>query len=120
MPRGPSKATKEKRSNASLVAEEDIQKVFSYWVETFSKKRAVLDEKRRTAIGSAIHFYGVEMCCDAIRGCSMSDFHMGRNAQNKKYTDIELILRDAQHVERFIGFLPEDDDAGPAAGREPW
>ena len=120
MPRGPSKATKEKRSNASLVAEEDIQKVFNYWVETFSKKRAVLDEKRRTVIGSAIYFYGVDACCDAIRGCSMSDFHMGRNPQNKKYTDVELILRDAQHVERFIGFLPEDDERREHTGREPW
>jgi len=117
VPRGLSKATKEKLANASLVPEEDIQKVFDYWVQTFSKKRAVLDEKRRTAIGSAIFFYGVDTCCDAIKGCSMSDFHMGRNAQNKKYTDIELILRDAQHVERFIGFLPDDV---VDSGRESW
>jgi hypothetical protein len=32
---------------------------------------------------------------------------MGRNAAKKVYNEIELILRDAEHVERFISFLPE-------------
>jgi len=32
---------------------------------------------------------------------------MGRNASQKVYNEIELILRDAEHVERFLGFLPD-------------
>lgn len=39
---------------------------------------------------------------------------MGRNKSNKKYNDIELILRDVEHVERFLEFLPdEDSDSEP-------
>jgi hypothetical protein len=89
-------------SKAAAVAEEDIQKVFTYWKTFCSKPRSILDDKRRLCIGAAIHDYGVEQCLHAIQGCTYSDFHMGRNKNNKKYNDVELILRDARHIEQFL------------------
>ncbi len=90
-----------------MVPEDKIREVFDFWVLTFKKRVSALDHKRYIAIGNAIHLFGIENCKDAIRGCTYSDFHMGRNAAKKVYNEIELILRDAEHVERFISFLPE-------------
>lgn len=114
MGRGPSSATKEKTENAKKVSEDQIREVFDFWVLTFKKRVSALDHKRYVAIGNAIHLFGIENCKDAIRGCTYSDFHMGRNAAKKVYNEIELILRDAEHVERFIGFLPEGNSTTAA------
>lgn len=90
---------------ASTVVESDILQVFDYWISVCkptARRKPVLDEKRRIAIGAAIHDYGIEQCKNAIQGCTMSDFHMGRNKANKRYDDVELILRDSQHIEQFL------------------
>jgi len=89
-------------AKTKTVAEEDIQTVFQFWVDRLEKTRSVLDEKRRQCIGAAIHDYGLERVQNAIEGCTYSDFHMGRNKANKRYDDITLILRDADHTERFL------------------
>jgi len=64
-----------------------------------------LDDKRRLKVASAIADYGAAECMRAIDGCRQSDFHMGRNKQNKKYNDLELIFRDQDHIERFLSYL---------------
>lgn len=88
----------------SRVASEDIQKVFDHWVAVCRPKhrvQPVLSEKRRKKIADAVRIYGVEVCLQAIDGITRSDFHMGANSRGKVYNDIELILRDAEHIERF-------------------
>lgn len=108
-----------KELKTSSVAESDISQVFEYWIEickNSSRRRPVLDEKRKIAIGAAIHDYGVEQCKNAIMGCTLSDFHMGRNKANKRYDDVELILRDSRHVEQFL----EMYDRAYGGGKEPW
>lgn len=120
MGRGPSSATKEKTENSKKVPEEQIQEVFDFWVTTFKKRVNAIDYKRRIAIGNAIYLYGIDNCKDAIRGCTYSDFHMGRNSANKVYNEIELILRDAEHVERFIGYLPDGNTVVEDNGGEPF
>lgn len=89
-------------SKTAAVAEEDITSAFNYWTNMLEKTRPVLDDKRRQCIGAAIHDYGLERVQNAIEGCTFSDFHMGRNRANKKYDDVSLILRDAEHIERFL------------------
>ena len=101
-----------------MVSQDEIKEVFDFWVMTFKKRVSVLDQKRSITIGNAIYLFGKENCKDAIRGCTYSDFHMGRNTARKVYNEIELILRDAEHVERFLSYLPggntvaEDNDNG--------
>ena len=111
--RGPQKrpraVTISKNKKSLLVDQNQIKEVFDFWVLTFNKKRVALDEKRRQAIGAAIHDYGLDACRDAIVGCSRSDFHMGRNKNNRVYNDIELILRDSEHIERFLALVSEPD-----------
>ncbi len=113
-PKSSKRLSKEKK--ASTVAEDQIIEVFNYWVSTCkteARRPPVLDEKRRLCIGAAIHDYGVEDCRNAIDGCTMSDFHMGRNKANKKYNDVELILRDSEHIERFLEMYEK-------AVKDPW
>lgn len=113
-PKSSKRLSKEKK--ASTVAEDQITEVFNFWVETCktdARRPPVLDEKRRLCIGAAIHDYGVEDCRNAIEGCTMSDFHMGRNKANKKYNDVELILRDSEHIERFLELFEK-------AIKDPW
>jgi len=83
---------------------EQVMIVFNFWLENMrsnSKTRVVLSDKRRRKIEKAIKLYDVQTCKDAILGCAMSDFHMGRNGMGKKYDELELILRDEEHIERF-------------------
>lgn len=103
----PRAATVSKNAKSLKVDHSRITEVFDFWIQHFNKKRAVLDEKRRQSIGAAIHDYGTEACKNAIIGCSLSDYHMGRNKQGRVYNDIELILRDSEHIERFLGLYEQ-------------
>lgn len=95
--------TKQKSAKYNKVSKDAIQIVFDHWVKTMGKrKNAVLNHLRSVAIGAAIHDYGVEDCKKAIEGCKFSEWHMGRNPQNRIYDDIELILRGPQQIDRFL------------------
>jgi hypothetical protein len=117
--RGESGLKKEQRAKADQVLEEDVQKVYEYWLLQFRPGRTrvpALDERRRLKVAAAIHDYGLDECLRAIDGCGASDFHMGRNKANKRYDDLELIFRDQDHVERFLSYLPDhgiDGTGGP-------
>lgn len=103
--RGPNKKTMSNNAKVATVAEDSIQEVFDYWVlvhKSESRRKPALDSDRRFFIALAIHDYGIQDCKDAIDGCRLSDFHMGRNKQGKKYNDIKLILRGAEQIERFL------------------
>ena len=79
--------------------------VFDYWKSTMNTKRAVLDDKRKRLIGSMLDSgYSSEDLCKAIEGCSKSSFHMGLNDKGMKYNGIDLIMRSAEHVDKFIGY----------------
>lgn len=105
--------TKTKAAKAKTIPQEQIVTVFEFWKQVMSKNSNVkLDIARARNIGAAIHDYGVEGCYKAIEGCALSDFHMGRNANNTKYNDIELILRDATKIERFIEIYESSTPSG--------
>jgi len=104
---------KDQRVKSKTVAEEDIQRVYAHWLQVMRPKRSrvpALDDKRRLKVASAIHDYGVDDCMKAIDGCRKSDFHMGRNKTGRRYDDIELIFRDQDHVERFLGLVDDGGD----------
>ena len=79
--------------------------VFDYWKSTMGSTRAVLDVKRKRLIGSMLNNgYSPEDLCRAIEGCSKSSFHMGLNDKGMKYNGLDLIMRSAEHVDKFIGY----------------
>ena len=109
--RGESGLKKEQRAKADQVLDEEVQKVYEYWLGHMRPNRTrvpALDDRRRLKVAAAIYDYGVNECLRAIDGCGASDFHMGRNKANKRYDDLELIFRDQDHVERFLGYLQEE------------
>ena len=95
------------RQKMECVDSLDVQTVFDHWIETHksgTKRKPMLDAKRRMILAIAIYDYGVDGCKDAIDGCANSHFHMGRNKQGKVYNSLELIFRDAGTIERFMGY----------------
>jgi len=94
-----------------------IQHVFEHWRVRMGKPRARLDQKRRSKIRQRLcDGYSVQDLIDAIEGCAISPFHNGaeQRHQNERYSatavydDIELICRDAKHVDQFISLIERD------------
>jgi len=92
-----------------------VQIVFDHWVATCRTSgrgpKPVLTDKRAKVIARAIGWYGIGTCKAAIDGIVTSDFHMGHNRRGKRYDSIELILRDAEHIEGFAEMASVPDPA---------
>lgn len=100
------KGREEERSNAELRARrEQVESVFAFWKQTMFHERAVLDKKRRRIIEDRLKDgYTAEALCEAIKGCSLSPFHMGENDRKTRYDGLDLILRNAEKVDQFIAY----------------
>lgn len=96
-------------AKAKKISLEQITEVFDYWKKTMNARLALLDEVRHTIIGAAIHDYGVEICLKAIDGTTLSEWHMGNNPHNKRYNSIDLILRNADNIEKFSELVARRD-----------
>ena len=91
------------------VPTERIQALFDFWKTTFNKRTStILDDARQKKLSAAIKAYGEETCRQAIIGCSLSEWHNGRNPGNKKYHDLTLIFRNADKVEMFVGIYEQE------------
>lgn len=81
----------------------EVLEVFEFWRELHSNGRSRIDEKRRRAISARLRDgYTVDDLKLACLGCRLSPFHNGENDRQTAYRSIELICRDADHVDRFI------------------
>ena len=90
-------------TRAADVTATEVMEVFAYWARVMGKQKAFLDKPRDTAIRKAIHMGAtIDECKRAIDGCKASRWHMGDNDRRLVYNDLALILRDAQHIERFM------------------
>lgn len=63
--------------------------------------RTALGPARRRVIDRALGLYDEDTLLLAIEGCAASAWHAGQNDRGRAFNDIELILRDESHVERF-------------------
>ncbi len=79
-----------------------VDEVFNCWKQELNHPEAGLDKKRKALIAEALKNYSVENLKLAIKGCSKSSWHMGKNDRNKRYDALSLILRDADHIDSFI------------------
>ncbi len=76
--------------------------VFDCWKSAANKNGTThLSAKRRRLISTALKNYPVDDVLDAVRGWKRSPFHCGQNPSHKVYNDLELLLRDEQHIEGF-------------------
>jgi hypothetical protein len=90
-----------------------VPEIFAYWQKVMASPKSALDAKRKTLIANALKNYSPADICKAIRGCSKSPHNMGKNDRNTKYNGLNLILRDAEHVDYFINL--DSANAKPAA-----
>ena len=102
----------EKLPYFSAVTEDAIFEVFTCWVDTFwngKGRRPKMSPTRENAIKRGIALVGKERALRAVRGCAMSEFHMGQNDQGKVYNSLELIFRDEWRVKKFASMAVEEE-----------
>lgn len=73
--------------------------IFDHWKVTFNHPKAVLDAKRKKVISNALKLFPVETICTALTGYKTSKWHMGENDRKTVFDAIDLLLRDARHIE---------------------
>jgi hypothetical protein len=79
------------------------QEIFQYWQSVMNHPKAKLDKRRQSKINSALKAgYEISELKQAIDGCYKTPYNMGKNDSRQVYDDITLILRDAEHIERFM------------------
>lgn len=92
---------------------DQVAKIFSYWQKTMDSPKSVMDGTRRTLIAKALKAYDPADICKAIRGCSKTPHNMGKNDRGTKFNGLNLILRDAEHIDYFRNL--DTTNARPAA-----
>lgn len=93
---------KHNKAGASLETQTEIKNIFMYWKKKMNHPHSKLDNKRERRITEALKNYSTEQLIQAIDGCALTPYNMGENDNQQRYDDIELILRDASRIERFI------------------
>lgn len=111
----PGKITRERTNNRSPNGDPAIcERVFAYWQKLWEHPRARLDAKRKRAIKARLKDgYTEADLIRAIDGCKATPFNNGDNDRGQRYDGLTLILRDAEHVDRFIA------DADKPPGKPP-
>lgn len=97
--------------------------VFEHWVAVLREgrpgPRPVLTAKRRALLERWLPVYGFATLLAAIDGCARSDWHQGQNPRGRRYDSLELIFRDAEHIERFATLAAEHAGDGPGFTETP-
>lgn len=76
--------------------------VFEAWkTSTGRNGHTQLDEKRKRAIVQALKRYPLHDVIDAVEGWRMVAHNRGENDRHRPYNELTLLLRDADHIERF-------------------
>jgi hypothetical protein len=89
-----------------------IGEVFAHWRKAMGKtERTVLDAKRRAIIAKALKSYCLADLCRAVDGYAASPWHRGQNDRRTPFDGLDLILRDAEHIE--AGWLLFDQHGKP-------
>lgn len=90
--------------SASPSGPDPVETVFNHWKQVHGKTRAVLDGKRRKLITARLRDYSEADLCQAISGYKNSPHHQGANDRDTVYDNIDLMLRDAGHVDAGLRF----------------
>jgi len=84
---------------------DDVRRVFehyrAYFPKRFPRVHSSLKEWGLVRARLEADGYSVDDLCEAIDGCMRSPWHQGENERRKAYDTLELIARDAKHVDDF-------------------
>lgn len=85
------------------ISSTDVRNVFEHWQSAMNSPKSKLDANRTNLITKSLKLgYSVDDLKAAIAGCKKSAFHMGVNDQSKLYNGLDLILRNAENIDKFI------------------
>lgn len=104
--RGPSDPVEQKSLDGGSAAG-PIERVFDHWRAAHRHPRSQLDDKRRKLIRAALETHSEADLCQAITGYLNSPHHMGQNDRATVYDDIEVMIRDAKHVDAGLKFYSD-------------
>lgn len=82
-----------------------IERYKEYHPRTFPHIHSGLKEWKLIKARLANDRFTVADLLNAVDGCHRSPFHQGENDRGKKYDTLELIVRDAGHVQSFIEIM---------------
>ena len=93
----------------SLPGTDAVERIFAHWQIVMKKPRARLDDDRRELISDRLkEGFTPDDICKSVDGYASDPWSMGRNDRNKAWNSIELICRDAAHVERGLDFVDRE------------
>lgn len=93
--------------------------VFAHWVKVMGKdpSRTLLTGDRKGKLKARRREkYTDAQLCQAIDGCRLSEFHMGKNDRGELYNDLATILRDGRTVDGHIQRLAVQRPPSPLGG----
>lgn len=91
-----------KARNADIIT---AREVFSHWQSVMNHQKAVFNDKVEKLIKMRLaEGFTVDNLLDAIDGCARSPHNMGVNKRKTRYDGLDLILRDGEHTNRFMGY----------------
>jgi hypothetical protein len=83
-------------------ARAEMRQVFDAWIASTGRTtRTVFSAERQRIIRNALKVFPLVDLLDAVDGWRFSGHHRGENDSSTVYNDIELLLKDAKHVEKF-------------------
>jgi hypothetical protein len=92
-----------KKKNNAEKSSKEITDIFEHWQNVMNHKKTNLDKARIKAIDSALKLgYSTDEIKQAINGCSLTPFNMGKNDNGEVYNKLPTILKNADQIDRFI------------------
>lgn len=82
-----------------------VQSIFDHWRQVHNHPKAVLVPKRRALINKWLKSYDEQQLKDSLSGYAHSPHHKGDNPRNTVYDTLELLLRDAGHIDAGLKFF---------------
>lgn len=96
--------------------QQDGQRVFDCWREVHGHPRAKFDDKRKRLVRARLKDgYTADELIEAIHGCKRSPFHQGDNKDGTVHDRFDLILRNADQIDKFRKLYHQPDMSGMSA-----
>lgn len=94
--------------------------IFEFWQTTLGHPRAKFSrDKKRKIVARLREGFSTDELKLAVNGCKASAYHQGDNKTSTIYDSIDLIFRNAEKVEQFIGFTVADNPSCEVCSNHP-
>ena len=105
----PEEVKRQRKTYTSIELSKITTQLFNFWKQTLNHPKAILTKDRKSKIQARLkEGYTIEQAEEAIAGCSLSSFHMGDNKYGRVYDSIQLIFRNGDQIEQFIGIYERE------------